>query len=372
MNALLIGINYTGTPNQLQGCIFDVIEMKSLIIDAYGFNPNTIVVLRDDDFANRPTKARILQELAKLVANSDASSNIFLHYSGHGTQITDTADEPDKLDECIVPCDYATAGFITDDEINAICKTLKGVGLAVFDSCRSGTIMDLPFSLGSDTSGQQGFYCFSGCTDSQDVVEDKTSGLPQGAMTMAFISTVRALKYYPSIGTLCQAIQSNLQAGGYTQTPQLSASVPIGTSTPFPFETPVTKLNQTLIQLEQQTLANNQIPALQTQIAVLQQQVDIIPSLEASNNTLFIIQQQNADLTSQISVLQQQIAAMQQQLQPLPFLEQQAALVTMLQNQNALIPGLQTQIAGFMLQRSTLQQQASEIQRLQRQLAARQ
>uniref|UniRef100_A0A6C0JZZ6 Peptidase C14 caspase domain-containing protein n=1 Tax=viral metagenome TaxID=1070528 RepID=A0A6C0JZZ6_9ZZZZ len=369
MNALLIGINYTGTVNQLQGCIFDVIQMKSLIIDAYGFNPNTIVVLRDDDPANRPTKHRILQELARLVAQSDLSSNTFLHYSGHGTQIADTVDEADRLDECIVPCDYATAGFITDDEINAICKPLKGTGLAIFDCCRSGTIMDLPFSLGvpNDSNQQQGFYCFSGSTDSQDVQEGMTSttgsntGLPQGAMTMTFISTVRALKYYPPIVTLCRAIQSNLRSGGYQQTPQLSSTVPIYTSTPFPFETPVTKLYQALIQLEQQTSANavlqNQIPALQAHIAALQQQASTIPTLEASSNTLCVIQQQNAALTRQIVTLQQQ-------LEQLPFLQQQAALVPKLKNQNAMIPALQTQLAGYMRQKG-------QIQQLQLQLAGR-
>lgn len=369
MNALLIGINYTGTVNQLQGCIFDVIQMKSLMIDAYGFNPNTIVTLRDDDPANRPTKHRILQELTRLVAQSDLSSNTFLHYSGHGTQIKDTVDEADRLDECIVPCDYATAGFITDDEINAICKPLKGTGFAIFDCCRSGTIMDLPYTgIAVDSSNQQqGFYCFSGCTDSQDVLEGITSttgsntGLSQGAMTMAFISTVRALKYYPPITALCQAIQSNLRSGGYQQTPQLSSTVPINSSTPFPFETPVTKLNQTLVQLEQQMSANtvlqNQIPALQAHIAALQQQAIAIPTLEASSNTLFIIQQQNAALT-------QQIVTLQQQLEQLPYLQQQAALVPRLKNQNAMIPILQTQIAGY-------SRQQGQIQQLQLQLAGR-
>jgi hypothetical protein len=169
--ALLIGINYTNTPNQLQGCIYDVIEIKSLLIDAYGFDPNTIVTLRDDDPANMPTKARILQELQALVTNG---SNLFLHYSGHGTQVTNTTGtEADGLDECIVPSDYASAGFIKDDQINAIMKGLKGTGIALFDCCRSGTMMDLPFT-GVDPNNlsvNQGFYCFSGCKDNQDSYE---------------------------------------------------------------------------------------------------------------------------------------------------------------------------------------------------------
>jgi len=355
MNALLIGINYTGTVNQLQGCIFDVIEMKSLIIDAYRFEPNRIVVLRDDDPANRPTKNRILQELAKLVASSDS---LFVHYSGHGTQITDTGEEVDKLDECIVPCDYATAGFITDDEIHAIFKPLKGSGLALFDCCRSGTIMDLPSSGVTSTAAteqqqqqqqQPGFYCFSGCTDSQDVQETITgtaTGLPQGAMTMAFISTVRALHYYPPIATLLTALQAQLLAGGYTQTPQLTSTVPVSPITPFPFQTPVAQLPP---QTELAARLGAQISVLEAQIAVLQPQIALLPMLEASSNLLSVVQNENQTL--------------QTQLETLPFLQQQAALVPKLQAQVSLLPGLQNQIAVLMYQQVLVQQ-------LQRELAA--
>jgi len=357
MNALLIGINYTGTVNQLQGCIFDVIEMKSLIIDAYRFNPNTIVVLRDDDPANRPTKARILQELRRLVANSDPSSNTFLHYSGHGTQITDTGhDEVDQLDECIVPCDYATAGFITDDEINAIFKPLKGAGLAIFDCCRSGTIMDLSCS---GISTVPGFYCFSGCTDSQDVQEGTTStqgsntGLPQGAMTMAFISTIRTLQYYPPIPVLLSSLRDYLHVSGYTQTPQLTSNVSVTQITPFPFQAPVAQLqSQSQLVLSLQS----QIPVLEAQIAVLQQQVVGMTILEASSNLLSVVQNQN-------QILQNKNQALQKQVETLPSLRQQAALVPQLQRQVSLIPGLQNQIAVLMYQQVLVQQ-------LQRELAA--
>lgn len=359
MNALLIGINYTGTANALQGCIFDIIEMKSLIVDAYRFDPNRIVVLRDDDPANRPTKARILQELTKLVANSDTSSNTFLHYSGHGTQITDTVDEADKLDECIVPCDYVTAGFITDDEINAIFKSLKGSGLALFDCCRSGTIMDLPFSGTATAETQsQGFYCFSGCTDAQDVVEGtqgSATGLPQGAMTLAFISTIRSLQYYPPVVTLLTALQAQLQAGGYSQTPQLTSSVPLAATTPFPFQASVAQLSQTSTQLQIQTeLATRlgaQIPILEAQIAVLQQQVALLPALEASAQLLSVVQKEN----------QAQNEVLQAQRHTLSFLQQQAALVPKLQAQVQLIPGLQNQIAALMYQQMLVQQLQKEL-----------
>ena len=366
MNALLIGINYIGTPNQLEGCIYDVIEIKSLIVDAYGFDPNTIVVLRDDDPSNRPTKARILQELTKLVAASDSSSNTFLHYSGHGTQITDKGnDEVDKLDECIVPCDYATAGFITDDEINAICKSLKGVGIAIFDSCRSGTVMDLPYSGVNEalsTDPPEGFYCFSGCTDNQDAVEEAMStsgsntGLPQGAMTMAFISTVRTMHYHPTIPALLYTIQLSLHSGGYTQTPQLTSSQPVGHSTPFPFANPNSLYYTTLSTLNQQTAINavlqQQVTSLQQQLAILQQQLTLLPILDASAATLSVVQGQNTLLQQQVAALQQQNIALQAQVQTIPTLQGQAARAQWLEGQLGLIPPLQNQIAALMYQAS--------------------
>jgi len=358
--ALLIGINYINTPNQLQGCIYDVIEMKSVLIDAYGFNPNTIITLRDDDPANMPTKARILQEIQVLVTNG---TNLFLHYSGHGTQVTDTnGPEADGLDECIVPCDYSSAGFITDDELNASVKGLKGIGLALFDCCRSGTIMDLPFT-GVDSnnlSPNQGFYCFSGCQDSQNTYEATTSfqgsgtGLPQGSTTMAFISTVRALNYYPTIATLLSTITANLTQGGYSQTPQLTSTVSVGSATPFPFNSPNQQLviAQALVSQQQSQIGalQSQVLALQTQVDQLHPQAALVPTLQDQVQTLSVLQ---ADLTirqiqdaSNTLLIQQ----LQEQVDTIPELQTQADSAQHLQIQVALIPDLQNQMESMMCQ----------------------
>jgi hypothetical protein len=351
--ALLIGINYIGTPNQLQGCIYDVIEMKSLLIDAYGFNPNDIITLRDDDPANSPMKARILQEIQTLLTSP---GQIFLHYSGHGTQIKDTtSDESDRLDECIVPCDYSTAGFITDDELNVLTKGLKGKGLAIFDCCRSGTIMDLPFTgiTAITVPSPEGFYCFSGCQDNQDAVEDTTStqgsntGLPQGAMTMAFISTIRSLNYYPTISALYTAILANLKAGGYTQIPQLTSNVTVGPSTSFPFSSPSQQLSQ------QQSLVvslQTQIQELQVQLDQFRAQASLVSGLTAQVRTLATVQAQLEALQIQDDANVVLIADLKKQIATYPVLEDQSALVVSLQRQLSHLPGLQRQIEGLISQ----------------------
>jgi hypothetical protein len=367
--ALLIGINYIGTPNQLQGCIYDVIEMKSLLIDAYGFSPSNIITLRDDDPANSPTRARILQEIQALLASP---GQIFLHYSGHGTQIKDTtADESDRLDECIVPCDYAKSGFITDEQINVLAKGLKGKGLALFDTCRSGTIMDLPYTGITTTAATEGFYCFSGCQDNQDAAEAVTgfqgsnTGLPQGAMTMAFISTIRSLNYYPTISSLYTAVLANLKTGGYSQIPQLTSNVTVGPQTPFPFSSPIQQLSQ------QQGLTSSlqaQVQQLQTQLQQALALAALVPNLQTQVQTLASVQSQLQTLLTQDIANQALIADLKKQTLSLPALKDQAALAASLQAQVSHLPGLQQQIATLMSQLQSGKALQAQILSLQQQL----
>jgi len=62
-------------------------------------------------------------------------------------------DEVDGYDETILPVDYKKNGQIVDDEMNAIMvrPLPEGVRLtAIFDSCHSGTALDLPYIYGDD------------------------------------------------------------------------------------------------------------------------------------------------------------------------------------------------------------------------------
>jgi hypothetical protein len=72
--ALLVGINYTGTQNELYGCINDVNSIKERII-ANGFtNINTITDLT----TQKPTKNNILSEFKNLLINSQAGDLLLL------------------------------------------------------------------------------------------------------------------------------------------------------------------------------------------------------------------------------------------------------------------------------------------------------
>ncbi|BBI30559.1 metacaspase [Acanthamoeba castellanii medusavirus] len=161
MRVVMVGINYVGTSNQLNGCVNDTVHLSQilktagakpqmkLLVDA-GYNGQPIPAE-----AIRPTKANILAALQWLVSDARPGDRLLFHYSGHGIQIPGTdAGEEDGMDEALVPCDFMQAGgmnamgCISDDVIRTYFDRLPaGVTLHfVCDSCHSGSMADLKFA----------------------------------------------------------------------------------------------------------------------------------------------------------------------------------------------------------------------------------
>ena len=238
--ALLIGCNYTATPAvQLSGCINDVVNVRNTLIDAYGYPDSNIFMLRDDDKLRLPTKANILTSLSQIVAISQPSDMVWVHYSGHGTQIRDTnGDEVDKLDECIVPCNYNVAGIITDDELYAIINNAKCQMMICFDSCNSGTVCDLQYSINYNNGvlvksanstrsvANPNIIMMSGCRDPQTSADayDNMAKKGVGAFTQTLLETLRISDHNIAILPLYTKLCANLKAYGFTQIPVLSSS----------------------------------------------------------------------------------------------------------------------------------------------------
>ena len=149
--ALLIGINYYGQNGELRGCVNDVKNVSAFLSEKHGYRREDMVILTDDQQnpVMQPTKSNILRAMDWLVTGAQPNDALFLHYSGHGGQTQDLdGDEEDGTDEVIYPVDFKTAGHIVDDEIHLrVVKPLQaGVRLtAIFDSCHSGSVMDLPY-----------------------------------------------------------------------------------------------------------------------------------------------------------------------------------------------------------------------------------
>lgn len=240
--ALCVGINYYKTKYQLYGCINDAVNMRNMLIDAYDFNPNDIILLTDDstNAYTMPTRANILNYLTNLVNNSANFSELWFHYSGHGSQIIDKSkDENDGRDEVIVPIDYAKKGFIVDDEIFSILRNSKCKTIVLFDSCNSGTVGDLPWNFeyksptsftrtitNSNTIDNNNIFMFSGCKDSQ-FSQDFYSTYDkqyQGAFTNAFLTCLRKNKHNVELFALYRDICLYLTQLKMTQLPLVSSS----------------------------------------------------------------------------------------------------------------------------------------------------
>ncbi len=142
--ALLIGINDyapvgTGGPD-LNGCVNDLVDMYQTItsMGIVPSQPNAIKIL----YNKTATRANIISGIKWLIAKAQEGDRLVFHYSGHGSQTTDTSGaELDNRDETICPHDFATAGMIKDDDFMEHFSGLPaGVTLdVILDSCHSGT-----------------------------------------------------------------------------------------------------------------------------------------------------------------------------------------------------------------------------------------
>lgn len=275
--ALLIGINYIGQKGQLRGCINDAQNMKRLLLSR-GFPESEIRLLSDDQQGYySPTRANMLLAMDWLVADARPGDVLCFHYSGHGGQERDaTFKEEDGMNETILPVDHGTAGQIIDDILHdKMCRPLPaGVTfLAVFDSCHSGTVLDLPYvykdpldknahkgehavaerhafmvpfvglvgnalvhagaelfhqgrkhvarhNLEKDNNTRADVFQISGSRDSQTSADATINGMATGAMSYALIKTLnsRPISTYTE---LIRCMRQELR-GQYSQVPQLS------------------------------------------------------------------------------------------------------------------------------------------------------
>jgi len=291
--ALLIGINYFGNKQELKGCVNDVKNLKYFLTAYNRFREGDVVVLTDDQRDPKfiPNRANIIAAMYWLVNNPRENDSYFFHYSGHGGQVPDLdGDESDGYDETILPVDWESAGQIIDDEMHDIMvrPLPPGVRLtAIFDSCHSGTALDLPYVYASDgtlisnkllkdtagtlteagkfymvgdtmgalkkvadsfkiiTQGKQAqeftqatktsmadVVMFSGCKDSQTSADTNIEGLGStGAMSFAFIA---AMSEHPRVSYLHLLNRMReILRGKYSQKPQLSSGRPMDMNTIF-------------------------------------------------------------------------------------------------------------------------------------------
>ncbi|KAF9346088.1 Ca(2+)-dependent cysteine protease [Mortierella sp. NVP85] len=284
--ALFIGINYFGQKGELRGCINDVRNIKTFIIERFGFRDEDTITLTDDqeDRTRIPTRSNIIAAMQWLVHDARPNDSYFFHYSGHGGQTDDDGgDEDDGYDETIYPVDYEQAGVIVDDTMHEIMVSSLPPGCrltAIMDCCHSGSALDLPYiysttgnikepnvladvgtgvltagvaymrgDMGGLMRGLGGLgkkllahknkdkdlqtkaspadcIMLSGCKDTQTSADAHEQGFGMtGAMTFSFITALTA-NPQQSYLQLLNSIRDILRSK-YEQKPQLSASHPV-------------------------------------------------------------------------------------------------------------------------------------------------
>ncbi|KAF8206388.1 caspase domain-containing protein [Mycena galopus ATCC 62051] len=291
--ALCIGINYFGTSSELRGCINDAHNIQRFLCSHFGYRMDDIVVLTDDaqNPRQRPTRENIITAMQWLVRDAAPNDSLFFHYSGHGGQTKDLdGDEDDGYDEVIYPVDFQQNGHLVDDDMHAIMVRPLPPGCrltAIFDSCHSGSALDLPYiystegklkepnlvaeagaglkdafssysrgDIGGALKSAMGLVktatgsgkraeeyaratrtspadaiSWSGCKDSQTSADADEAGKATGAMSYAFVT---ALSQNPqqSYQQLLNSLRDILR-GKYSQKPQLSSSHPMDTQLMF-------------------------------------------------------------------------------------------------------------------------------------------
>jgi len=245
--ALIIGINYIGTDDALQGCINDALNIKSFLAREFHVTGSSVRLMTEAGSPSfQPTHANILNQIRWLVEGATSESQLFIHFAGHGTQIYDrNNDENDRRDECICPLDYKTAGLITDDVLRARLVNVlpRGARLfGLFDCCHSGTILDLKYNylFHKDQSNNDSYQTqierrarvcrakvtlISGCLDHQTSADAYINNKAQGAMTHSFLCSYDLLKKKGKPLTcrhLMKELHKKILEGEFSQRPKLS------------------------------------------------------------------------------------------------------------------------------------------------------
>ena len=137
--AVLCGINsYASAP--LKGCVNDAHNLRDLLITNFGFRPEEIHTLEDEQVV----KTELLSQWDWLTSGARAGDILVFHFSGHGSYVPDeSGEEPDMRDEitCLQDMDFNDPStYLTDDEWYELAQGVDpAVQLIILkDTCHSG------------------------------------------------------------------------------------------------------------------------------------------------------------------------------------------------------------------------------------------
>ena len=191
------------------------------------------------------TKAGIIGAFKRMAASCKQGDVVYIHYSGHGQQMTDVHnDETDGLDECWIPYDayrkacktYHGEKHLTDDELNVYLNAIrdkigaKGKLLVVIDACHSGDgtrgdnddiVRGVEDTLVVDSQNARGLYetfeaiksFFVGDNGKENVINTKAKPLSERWITISACRSdqVNIDLKSPAVGKLTYALWKELK-----------------------------------------------------------------------------------------------------------------------------------------------------------------
>jgi metacaspase-1 len=258
--ALLIGINRYLIPGaDLRGCVNDVKNIRAALLKYFAFRGSDIKVLTDLGATKKAMQAGI----KALVASGNRGDVLYLHYSGHGSNVPDkNGDEADHRDEILCPSDLDWKDPLTDDWLRTEFNKLKsGVNLTVvMDCCHSGTntrailppdapliprYLPNPWDLMAEESrrvlrgkvrdtraraarkrgdvveAEIGETLITGCRATQTSADAYIGRAYNGALTYSLVAALQAARGRLTNRELHTATLQRLKAGDFDQVPQL-------------------------------------------------------------------------------------------------------------------------------------------------------
>lgn len=209
------------------------------ILKSAGFKSVTTLVNR------QATKVGIVEAFKRMTASCKHGDVVYIHYSGHGQQMTDVHnDEKDGLDECWIPYDayrkasatYHGEKHLTDDELNVYLNAIRhkigarGKLLVVIDACHSGDgtrgeddeiVRGVEDTLVVDSQNARGLYetfeaiksFFMGDNGKENVINAKAKPLAERWITISACRSdqVNVEMKSPAVGKLTYALWKELK-----------------------------------------------------------------------------------------------------------------------------------------------------------------
>ena len=209
------------------------------MLKSAGFKSVTALVNR------QATKTGIIGAFRKMAASCKQGDVVYVHYSGHGQQMTDVHnDEKDGLDECWIPYDayrkasatYHGEKHLTDDELNVYLNAIrnkigaKGKLLVAIDACHSGdgtrgdedeVVRGVEDTLVVDSLNARGLYetfeaiksFFMGDNGKENVINTKAKPLAERWITISACRSdqVNVEMKSPAVGKLTYALWKELK-----------------------------------------------------------------------------------------------------------------------------------------------------------------